>query len=212
MPTALPPLHASLVLRDAEGRSWQSRLEALDQHAFTVGRPFDVPLEDAPEVGAAIEMTWTTEGGSYTLPTELTETPREGIVALWVLTPQGEATRAQRRAHFRLPMDGTGTITVAGGTITGTLADVSEGAVRFRLTPDEAEPFVEGASVSTTFSIGSESFEHWASVLRSWPSSRPNGDPAVDVVLILGLAEPQARELRRALIAEQVQRRRRGQD
>jgi len=210
MATTLPPLHASLVLSDADGRSWHSRLEALDPHAFTVGRPFDVPLEGGPEAGAAIQMTWASEGGSYSLPTELTETVREGIVALWVLTPQGEATRVQRRAHFRLPLDGVGTLTVAGGTITGQLVDVSEGAVRFRLEPDDAEHFAEGASVSTSFSIGSESFEHWASVLRSWPSTRPNGVPAVDVVLILGLAEPQARELRRALIAEQMQRRRLG--
>ena len=211
MPTMLlPARHASLVLRDAEGRIWQSRLEAVDPHALTVARPFDVPLEDGPGTGSAIEVSWTSEGGSYALPTELVESVREGIVGLWVLTPQGEAVRSQRRAHFRLPVDSAGTLTFTGGAVAAHLVDASEGAVRFRLTPEEAEPFVDGLSVSTTFAVGSAQFEAWATVLRSWASERANGDPAVDVVLILALGEPQARELRRALMAEQLQRRRVG--
>jgi hypothetical protein len=208
----LPPLHAALVLRDVQGRTWQSRLEAVDPYALTVARPFDLPLEDGPTTGSALDVTWTSQTGAYTLPSELSETVREGIVALWVLKPQGEATRAQRRAHFRLPIDGSGTITVAGGTITGSLVDVSEAAVRYRLSPEHAEQLTEGTTVSTVFGVRADVFELWATVLRAWPSTRANGEQAVDVVLVLSLGEPQARELRRSLLNEQVRRRRLSQE
>lgn len=213
MPTTLPSLHSALVLSDVEGRTWTSRLEAVGPSSLTVARPFDVPLEGGPEAGSAIAVSWTTDGGAYTVPTELTESVRDGIVALWVLAPLDEATRSQRRAHFRVPVDGTGTLTVAGaGVITGSMVDVSEAAVRFRLAPEDAELLHDGTSVSTAFSVRAEPFELWATVLRSWPSTRANGDPAVDVVLVLALAEPQARELRRALMAEQVHQRRLSRD
>ncbi|GAA1969685.1 hypothetical protein GCM10009798_32950 [Nocardioides panacihumi] len=211
----LPPLHSLLVLRDVEGRTWQSRAEAIDPYALTVARPFDLPLEDGPAPGATIEVTWTCEGGAYSLPTQLVETVREGLVAMWVVTPQGETTRAQRRAHFRLPLDGDVALTVAGavgGVLDGHLVDVSEAALRVRVAPREAEACPAGSSVSAVFEIRQERFDVEGTVLRSWPSERANGDPAADVVVVLDLSEPQARDLRRALMAEQVQRRRLARD
>lgn len=212
----LPPLHSLLVLRDVEGRTWHSRAEAIDPYALTVARPFDLPLEDGPTPGAAIEVTWTCEGGAYSLPTELVETVREGLVAMWVVRPQGETTRAQRRAHFRLSLDGEVALTVAGapvgGVLAGHLVDVSEAALRVRVAPSDAEACPAGETVSAVFDIRQERFDFEGTVLRSWPSERANGDPAVDVVVVLDLSEPQARDLRRALMAEQVQRRRLARD
>lgn len=216
MPTTLPPPHAQLVLRDAEGRTWQSRVESIDPYAVTVARPFDLPLEAGPAVGAAIEVTWTSDGGAFSLPTRLAETLREGVVAMWVVTPQGEATRAQRRAHFRLPLDGEVALAVAdaavGGVLAGHLVDVSEAALHFRVAPADAAAFPDGAEVAAVFEVRQERFEVGGTVLRSWASHRANGDSATDVVLVLDLGEPEARDLRRALMAEQVQRRRLARD
>lgn len=211
MPTTLPSLHTHLVLRDTEDRTYPSRVEAVDPATLTVARPFDLPIEGGPAAGATLELTWTSEGGAYSVPVQLLETVRDGLVALWVVAPQGETSRAQRRAHFRLTLDGEVTVTPAdapAGAVTGHLVDVSEAALRFRVTPTEAERFADGSGVLTVFDIRQDRFELEGSVLRSWPSTRANGDDATDVVVELVLSESQARELRRALLAEQVQQRR----
>jgi c-di-GMP-binding flagellar brake protein YcgR len=217
MPTTLPPLHSQLVLRDGEGRTWRSRVEAIDPYALTVARPFDLPLEDSPATGATLEVTWTSDGGAYSLPCGLVETVREGLVALWIVSPQGETTRAQRRAHFRLPLDSEVAVTLAdeqvvGKVLTDHLVDLSEAGLRFRTSPTDATPYTPGAAVAAVFEIRQERFEVEGSVLRSFASQRANGDPAIDVVVVLDLSEPQARDLRRSLLAEQVQRRRLARD
>src|SRR3954471_6790328 len=106
MPTTLPSLHSHLVLRDAESRTWPSRVEAIDPSTLTIARPFDLPLDGGPASGTALDLTWTSDGGAYSVPVRLVDTVRDGLVALWVVEPQGETTRAQRRAHFRLMLDG----------------------------------------------------------------------------------------------------------
>lgn len=220
MPTTtshgLPPLHAQLVLHDLEGRVWQSRAEAVDAVSLTLARPFDLPLEDSPAVGARLEVSWTSEGGAYSLPVQLTETMRDGRVALWTVTPRGETTRAQRRAHFRLTLDGEVALALAdaplGEVLSGHLVDLSEAGMRVRVAPDAAEPYVAGTEIVAVFEIRQDRFEVEGHVLRSLPSQRSNGTPATDVVVVLDLSEPQARDLRRALLAEQVQRRRLSRD
>jgi c-di-GMP-binding flagellar brake protein YcgR len=212
MPTSLPSLHTHLVLRDADSRTYPSRVEAVDATTLTVARPFDLPIEGGPDTGATLELTWTSEGGAYSVPVQLLQTIRDGLVALWVVAPHGETTRAQRRAHFRLTIDGEVAVALADGPATevvaGHLVDLSEAALRFRVTPAEAERFVERAQVHAVFEIRQDRFELEGSVLRSWPSVRANGADSVDVVVVLDLSEPQARELRRVLLAEQVQQRR----
>jgi c-di-GMP-binding flagellar brake protein YcgR len=213
----LPPLHSQLVLRDGEGRTWRSRVEAIDAYALTLARPFDLPLEDSPAVGATLEVTWTSDGGAYSLPCGLVESVRDGLVALWIVRPQGETTRAQRRAHFRLPLDSEVAVTVAdqpavGKVLTAHLVDVSEAGLRFRTSPADAAPFTAGTEVAAVFEIRQDRFEVEGSVLRTFASHRANGDAATDVIVVLDLSEPQARELRRSLLAEQVQRRRLARD
>ena len=212
MPTTLPSLHSHLVLRDAESRTWPSRVEAIDPSTLTIARPFDLPLDGGPASGTALDLTWTSDGGAYSVPVRLVDTVRDGLVALWVVEPQGETTRAQRRAHFRLMLDGEVAVALAAGpaseVVAGHLVDVSEGALRFRATPAEGERFPVATAVATVFEIRQDRFELEGRVLRSWPSTRTNGDDACDVVVVLDLSEPQARDLRRALLAEQVQQRR----
>jgi hypothetical protein len=212
MPTTLPAPHSPLVLRDLEGHVWQSRLEALEDDTLTVARPFDLPLEDSPAPGARLEVSWTADDAAYSMPAGLVETIREGRVGLWVVSRQGETTRAQRRAHFRLALDGSVALALADGSLGevrgGHLVDVSEAGLRVRVTPAEAEPYVPGAEVAAVFEVRQERFEVQGSVLRTTPSQRSNGDPATDVVVVLELSEPQARDLRRVLMSEQVQRRR----
>jgi c-di-GMP-binding flagellar brake protein YcgR len=212
MPTTLPPLHSHLVLRDADGRTWSSRVEAFDPSTLTLARPFDLPIEGGPDSGTPLELIWTSEGGAYSVPVLLLQTVRDGLVAQWVVEPQGETTRAQRRAHFRVTLDGDVAVTLADGpaseVVAAHLVDVSEAALRFRVTPTEAEPFLDGTGVHAVFEVRQERFEFEGRVLRSWASARVNGDAATDVVVVTQLSEPQARDLRRALLAEQVQQRR----
>jgi len=212
MPTTLPPLHSHLVLRDAESRTWRSRVEAIDPTTLTVARPFDLPIEGGPASGTALELLWTSDGGAYSVAVQLVDTVRDGLVALWVVEPMGETTRAQRRAHFRLMLDGEVAVAPAerpaSEVVAAHLVDVSEAALRFRVTPAEAEAFRDWTPVVTVFEIRQDRFEFEGRVLRSWPSSRANGDDACDVVVVLDLSESQARDLRRALMAEQVQQRR----
>jgi hypothetical protein len=221
MLTTLPPLHAQLTLRDVEGRTWRSRVEAVDPYAITVARPFDLPLEDGPVAGATLEVSWASVGGRFSLPARLVETVREEAVARWVVTPQGETTRAERRAHFRLPLDGEVSVTVAGQTgvrgeaerpVTGHLVDVTEAALRLRVTRADAERLADGTKVATVFEIRQSRFEAGGTVLRSFASEQANGDAATDVVLVLDLSEPRARGLRRMLMAEQARSRRLARD
>jgi c-di-GMP-binding flagellar brake protein YcgR len=216
MPTTLPPPAARLTLRDTEGNVWTSKVESIDADTLAVARPFDLPLEDGPRRGDSIELTWTADGGAFSLPARLIGTVRDGLVVLWTVAPEGETFRSQRRAHFRVPVDGDITVTLvdepAATAPRAHLVDVSEAALRFRVTPADAEPFHPRTKVGTRFELRQESFEVDGVVLRSWPSQRANGEQATDVVVELDLTQAQARDLRRVLLAEQVQRRRVSRD
>jgi c-di-GMP-binding flagellar brake protein YcgR len=213
VPPGLPSPQARLVLRHDDA-AWPSRLEGVDAGALTVARPFDLPIDGGPVAGADVEVTWTTDGGAYTLPSRLVETVRDGIVALWVLAPTGTVTRAQRRAHFRLALDAEARVSGADSPdpVTAHLVDVSEAGVRLRLEPEHAQRFPEGAALTAAFGIREERFEVAGTVLRGRPSRRTTGGPATDLVVCLDLPEAQARDLRRALMAEQVRRRRLARD
>lgn len=206
--TTLPELHAHLDLRYGDDLVWRSRVEAIDAYALTIARPFDLPLEDGPAVGGILEMTWAADGGSFTVPVELLEVARDGLVALWIVAPRGEVTRSQRRAHFRLGHDAPVSVRLEDSEIACHLVDVSEAAVRVRVGLDEAELFPDGTPLTAVFEIRQDRFDLGGTVLRTWPSERHNGDPAADIVVLLDLSEAQARDLRRALLAEQVHRRR----
>jgi c-di-GMP-binding flagellar brake protein YcgR len=134
-----------------------------------------------------------------------------------VVTPNGDTTRAQRRAHFRLILDGEVLFALVESEdghepFTAHLVDVSEAGMRVRVSPAEAEPFLVGAEVTGSFSIRQDRFDLKGTVLRTLPSERSNHDAAVDVIVLLELTPTQERDLRRALLAEQVQRRRLSRD
>ena len=209
MTTTLPPLHARLALR-ADGLEWQSRVEAVEDGTLTLARPFDVPIDGGPAQGATLDLAWAEEGAAFHLPVRLVRTVRDGLVALWVVVPQGAPTRDQRRAHFRLTLDTEARLDAGEQTLTAHLVDASEAALRLRVDP--AVRLTAGAEVTASFEVRGEPFEASGTVLRSWPSVRADGEAASDVVVTLDVDERQAQELRRVLMAEQVRLRRLARD
>lgn len=210
MSTVLPVADTTVRIRDAAGRLWESRVETSGPDGVTVGRPLDLPSEGAPALGDTIEISWHTDGASYQLPTELVGTGRDGRVALWVLAPRGEALRLQRRAHFRVSYAAQVVLGVPQKLVIGHLVDVSEAAVRCRISPEDVPVVEDGTSLTVTFSIRETRFELAGTVLRNWSTERPSGESALDVVVMLDVTEAQAMALRRALLAEQVRQRRVG--
>ena len=159
------------------------------------------PEPDAGSLAGSSDatLTWTTERGVFRAPAVVTGDGRHVRVSL-----RGAVARVQRREYIRLPMQGPMTLSHGAGVERATLADLSEAALRVRLSESGAQALHPGDEVQAAFTLHQTGFMLRGTVLRAQPG---DDDGAVDVIVVLDIPARTANELRRNVVFEQVQRR-----
>lgn len=210
-----PNVNDPVVLRDQADREYPSRVEDLGEGLLVVARPHD--LAEGEEFGRGTQMSvvWADDDGVVTLlPTRVMAAHVEGTLQLWSLAVTGPAVREQRRRFVRVAATGPVKFRPAGGkksqAVTGSLIDVSEGAVRCTVGAGAADGFLSGSNeVIAEFRFGSVDFSAPGRV----EFLRPTKHPAEFEELVVLFDEQVADALRKEVFAQQVQTlRTRGKD
>lgn len=203
---ALPPLNQPVTIETEDGVEHPSRVQDVGPVTLMLSRPVDVLVGHELGRGSVVQLLWTVEGGLLTRPVEIVASTNEGLVGLWEVAPVGPATRLQRRAHVRVPVTATMTVTVGDEDHKAVLVDLSEAALRCRIDgprPEEDDPLAEGAKAQVAFTVSGQDFSLPATVYRQEPV-----EGAVELVMLLDITDREATELRKLLFAEQVRLRR----
>jgi hypothetical protein len=205
-----PDVNQPVLLRGEESE-YASRVEGLEGGALTLARPFGLPLETGLDDGRPFEIEWTSQIGTHALPVRVTERSIDGKIRVWHAQPTGPVRTINRRAHVRVPVAVPMSIEVDGTTITGSLVDVSEAAVRCVIrgalpeapaTDDASAGGDTGREVRVTFTLGADEFSLKGTVYRSVPTH-----PGTEMIISLPDDERTATAVRRAVFAEQIRAR-----
>lgn len=203
-----PNVNDPVVLRDHADREYRSRVEDLGDGLLVVARPHNLPADEAFDAGTEVSVTWADSGGGLTvLPTRLLAAHAEGTLRLWSLVVTGPAYTEQRRRFVRAAAAGPVALRPAGSNeadaVTGTLVDVSEGAIRCTVGAGAADGFLTGRSeVIAEFRFGTVDF----AVPGRVEFLRPTAHPAQFEELVVVFDEPvaDADALRKQIFAQQV--------
>jgi hypothetical protein len=155
-----------------------------------------------------MSVVWADSGGGVmVLPTRIMAAHVEGTLRLWSLAVTGQPSREQRRRFVRAAATGPVSLRPAAGdrtgVVTGSLVDVSEGAVRCTVAAGAADGFLAGRhEVIAEFRFGTVDF----AVPGSVEFLRPTAHPAELEELVVVFDEPvaDADALRKQLFAQQV--------
>lgn len=135
--------------------SWVEEVRAQDL-LVTAGQDRSqrrVPLD----LGEHVELVWKSPSELRSMPAELIATEDRGQPC-WLLRPTGPASRGQRRAAVRAPLDLAVRVSAGNTELTGVTLDVSEGGCRavFQPPADAASVAPSGgpAPVGTTHTDG----------------------------------------------------------
>lgn len=158
-----PSINDTVLLHDAAGREYRSRVEALEGAVLTVARPLDLPAETDSEPRAEWFVTWGVAGGIAVLPTTHVATYVENHLGLWSLAVSGAGWIEQRREFVRVPAFGRVVLRPADeasehGEVPGTLIDLSEGALRCSVDDTHAEDPTFDETVQACFRFGDGEF------------------------------------------------------
>jgi hypothetical protein len=203
-----PNVNDPVVLRDHADREYRSRVEDLGDGLLVVAQPYDLPADEAFDTGTELSVTWADSGGGLTvLPTRLLAAHAEGTLRLWSLVVTGPAFTEQRRRFVRAAAAGHVALRSAGSNetdaVTGSLIDVSEGAVRCAVGAGAADGFLAGRNeVIAEFRFGTVDF----AVPGRVDFLRPTAHPAEFEELVVVFDEPvaDADALRKQIFAQQV--------
>lgn len=209
-----PNVNDPVVLRDHADREYPSRVEDLGEGLLVVARPHDLPADEVFARGTEMSVVWADDDGVVTLlPTRVMAAHVEGTLPLWSLAVTGPAVREQRRQFVRVAASGPVTFRSPGdetGVVTGSLVDVSEGAIRCTVGAGAADGFLAGSNeVVAEFRIGTADFAAPGRV----EFVRPTRHPAELEELVVLFDEQVADALRKQVFAQQVRTlRTRGED
>ena len=203
-----PNVNDPVVLRDHADREYRSRVEDLGEGLLVVVRPHDLPADEAFDPGTEVSVAWADSGGGVTvLPTRILAAHAEGTLQLWSLVVIGPAFTEQRRRFVRAAVAGHVALRSAAGNetdvVTGSLIDVSEGAIRCAVGAGAADRFLAGRNeVIAEFRFGTVDF----SVPGRVEFLRPTARPAEFEELVVVFDEPvaDADALRKQIFARQV--------
>lgn len=178
-PEVLSPVTLVLVADEGTVTELETRVSDVTPRdapptAITVVRPQPAHREEveAPPVGTTVELTWLHAAGVMRTVVEVTPVWRR-YGPVWVLTPQGEVTRQQRREFFRVPVSLPVGITslvewnAALGSLVptaGMAVDLSEGGLRAvarGVLPSS------GSTVELALKVPDETLDLPATVVRS---------------------------------------------
>lgn len=200
-----PNVNDPVVLRDHADREYPSRVEDLGEGLLVVARPLDLPADEAFGRGTPMSVVWADDDGLVTLlPTRIMATHAEGTLPLWSLAVTGPAVREQRRRFVRVAASGPVTFRSADDetkVVTGSLVDVSEGAVRCTVGAGAADGFLAGSNeVIAEFRFGKVDFAAPGRV----EFLRPTKHPAEFEELVVLFDEQVADALRKQVFAQQT--------
>jgi hypothetical protein len=204
----LPNVKDSVVLRDSADREYVSRVENLGASLLVVTRPHDLPAEEAFGTGTELGVVWAdSDGVVRAVPTRIMAEHAEGTVQLWSLFVTGPAFVAQRRRHVRVAADGPVELRPAGGqeidVVTGSLIDVSEGAVRCTVEAGAADGFLGSRNEAIAeFCFGTVDFAVPGRVEFLRSTSRPA--EFEDLVVLFDEPVADLESLREQIFAQQV--------
>lgn len=159
-----PEVHDAVVLRDAAGRQYPSRVENLGEGLVVVTRPPALPDDASFPHGTELSVAWAQSDELVTaLPTRILATHAEGPLQLWSLIVTGPAVDEQRRRVERVEITGPVLLRAPGGdeaaAVTGSIVDISEKAVRCAVRTGSADGFLSDRNeVVVELSVGSGSF------------------------------------------------------
>ena len=205
-----PRINSHVELRDRSGRTFDSRVENVEGRRVTVARPDHFPSTEGYGAGIHVDLLWAVKNGVYAQPCMVAENKHENNVSLWVLEPSGELSREQRRSYVRLNLGIPMTMALTEGEETTpfrcVLLDVSEAALRCRVTPDEAEKLEKDTIVRAGFTIDQTAFAMTGAVLRTKlvEAEDHRQRDSVEVIVMFDVDEALASQLRRAVFAEQI--------
>jgi c-di-GMP-binding flagellar brake protein YcgR len=203
-----PNVNDPVVLRDHADREYRSRVEDLGDGLLVVAQPYDLPADEAFDTGTELSVTWADSGGGImVLPTRIQAAHAEGTLRLLSLVVTGPASTDQRRRFVRAAAAGHVALRSAGSNetdaVTGSLIDVSEGAVRCAVGAGAADGFLAGRNeVIAEFRFGTVDF----AVPGRVDFLRPTAHPAEFEELVVVFDEPvaDADALRKQIFAQQV--------
>lgn len=102
----LPSIGDPVVLRDADGLVYSSRVEDLDGDMIAVARPADLRAALEYPEGMELQLVWTLSTGVHVLPVELAGASVDQHIRLWHLAITGAGWSEQRRDYVRVPAVG----------------------------------------------------------------------------------------------------------
>lgn len=159
-----PKVNAPVVLRDQADREYYTQVTDVGDDLLVVLRPHGLPADAVFDPGTEVSVVWVDPEGSFAvLPTRILSAQTEGTMPLWSLSTIGPVLADQRRRHERLTADGPITLQPIGAdeseAVAGSLADVSEGALRCSVNVGLADRFLTGRNaVVAEFRYGSTDF------------------------------------------------------
>jgi hypothetical protein len=203
-----PNVNDPVVLRDGADREFRSRVEDLGDNLLVVARPHDLPWDESFDTGTELSVAWAdARGGVTVLPTRILSGHTEGSLRLWSLVVTGPAYAQQRRRFVRVHAAGPVLLRPAEGNkadpVSGSLVDVSEGAIRCTVRAGAADRFLTDRNeVVAEFSFGASDF----AVPGRVEFLRPTARPAEVEELVVVFDEPvtDADALRKQVFAQQV--------
>ena len=162
-------------------------------------REHSVALGDVP---VPVVLVWTTAGGVFRMEGHLRQEAGECRVS-----PLAPADRTQRREYPRLLLSTPMRLWTSGGGCRAVLADISEAALRARLSVATASGVAgaldPGGEVRVAFTLQETDFMLHGTVLRERESDDPD---SVDIIVVLDIPSRTANDLRRAIAFARAER------
>jgi c-di-GMP-binding flagellar brake protein YcgR len=198
------PAQNALVDVIIHGTSYRSRVEDVAGALYHVSAPLDVPPQSDPMAGMAMELAWLVGENRYAVSVIVAEVRREQDQIMVELA--GSPYRHNRREYFRggggEPIRLTNALTDLM-PVTGYVIDLSEGGVRCRVRDGV---YRVGDTLDATVWLGEDLMQTRVRVLYV----RFDKETALyDVVATYPTNEKIARVIRRYVLHQQIQERRR---
>lgn len=174
-----PNVNDPVVLRDHADREYDSRVEDLGAGLLVVVQPRGLPADETFGSGTKVSVVWSdSEGDTTVLPTQILAAHAQDDLQLWSLVVTGPALKEQRRRHERVAVVGPVALRPAAGdetaTVTASLVDVSERAIRCSVETGSADAFLTGSDrVVAEFRLGTVDFTVPGRVTFLRPTTHP---------------------------------------
>jgi hypothetical protein len=204
----LPEIGTPVFLALGEGVNFRSRLESIDDDAFSVAAPLETAGPAMLGPGHEFEIFWAPPRTRVVLPCRLIAVSDEAPYR-WTLRPTARARHDNRRQFVR---GGAGALVrldaeTAGQPAEAVLLDISEGGLRCWV--DEPLSLSRGDRVRVTVWLGTGEV-HLDSIVHTVREA-PHGDPGQHLILNFEVEESGAQMIRQYVLAWEIGERRKSE-